>query len=105
MLFPADYEGPVHIELTIPPQQLDVIMELQDADVISVEAVCSGVTYISQNAYMGKSTISDSIYTENKATISAYDVLKKGCVYCHVRQWTAAYPSSCLKPCKMNEMQ
>ncbi len=76
LLFPADYEGPVHIELTIPPQQLDVIMELQDADVISVKAVCSGVTYISQNAYMGKSTISDSIYTENKATISAYDVKK-----------------------------
>lgn len=93
LLFPADYEGPVHIELTIPPQQLDVIMELQDVDAISVEAVCSGITYISENAFMGKSTISGSIYTENKATISAYDVKKtvslpeKGKKHCNITFW------------------
>ena len=74
LYFPASLEGPVRIELDLQPEELPAIMKLQDVTFISVEAICSFETYVSKDARIIKSTIGSSVYTENKAMLSVYNV-------------------------------
>ena len=74
LYFPTNFEGPVRIELDLQPEQMAVILELQDVAFISVEAICSFETYVSKEARIIKSTIGSSVYTENKAMLSVFNV-------------------------------